>query len=161
MKFTYALRQGNRPIVIEDDVANQKELWEKIAFLDSIPTKAPDGAEVIFRHRLTSEGDAYYSVYCPATNKEFMFGQHKKNDTLFPKVKQGWQAAFAAANPVEESRGQSTALSVEVVRQCLRDNGHTTVGMARQIIRTILGREVNLEDCTDQELARIYGHYHK
>lgn len=100
MRFEFDLKLGDRVIRMADEAATPAEVFERMAFWDSLPKKGPGGeGDLEFSYR-TPKGFEYYAIVCPSAGQEFKFGQLKdEKGQLFPK---GWEELRRGADDHHE-----------------------------------------------------------
>ncbi len=88
MKAILQLTVGDDVLAVEHEIGNIKDLFKFHSMFADIPKTGPHGeSDLKLCFRKTQEGFEYYSVVSPKAGMEFMFGQTKVGQELFPK---GW-----------------------------------------------------------------------
>ena len=87
MEAQYKTRNGRLLIKVEGE--NQKALFRELAMAQEVfeaetECGCCDSSEIRFRVREV-DGNEYYELVCNKCGARFEFGQHRKNNTLFPK----------------------------------------------------------------------------
>jgi len=87
----------NNRVSITLPASKVKEIFQEVSFFASdFPAKCGNcGKENIMpKHRLTKDGDAYYEAVCADCHYTFPFGQYKEGGGLFPKNDIGWKPPY-------------------------------------------------------------------
>lgn len=87
MEAQYKTRNGRLLIKVEGET--QKALFKELAAAQEVFEAESDcgcckSTDIHFRVREV-DGNEYYELVCTTCGAVFSFGQHKKNNTLFPK----------------------------------------------------------------------------
>lgn len=86
MRFTFTVKIGETEFEISDDAANPAEMFQKVAFWQSLPTEGPNGETDLKLSYRTPQGYEYYSIISEQADQEFKLGQKMGEEgQLFPK----------------------------------------------------------------------------
>lgn len=127
MKVRTRIQVGGRSLDLEFDAENERQVFERLSFWDSLPQAGPGGEEDLKFCYRTPQGYEYYSLVCESAGMEFMFGQTKEDKSLFPKA---WQKIQRGHEEGAEATAPPSLL--RDVCDLLRAAGATNVGIVKQ-----------------------------
>lgn len=114
MQFTFKKTIGLTEFSITETAENEKELFKKASFFESLPSVGPNGeVDLTLTYRTTKDGHEYFSIVSKLAGKEFKIGQNLKGGTLFAK---GWEDAYVSENS-EGSTGSNVGLGNSIGAQ--------------------------------------------
>lgn len=107
MQVQFELQIGQNKFTLIEEVANNKEFFQKLHFYSTLPKVGPNGEDdLVVQFRVAQEKYEYYSLVSEKAGQEYTFGQPKKNDgSLYGK---GWQPIFKGENSEQDDTQEQT-----------------------------------------------------